>query len=253
MQSVTVSFAMKIIKLDAIDSTNTFLKEHLRKHSHSKAVCIWAKEQYAGRGQMGNTWDSESNKNLTFSFFTPLPDHIQKSVFVLNMLVSLSIIDVLKSFDINNTYVKWPNDIMAVNKKIGGILVENCVHSNGSIATVVGIGLNVNQTNFTDLPKASSIKNICNQEMDIESILEKFLVRLQSKISNYFKVDFASLKKDYEDVLFKKGKVSTFKTLDQNLFLGIIRGINNEGKLLLELEEGVRVATYDIKEVQLMY
>ncbi len=244
---------MKIIKVDAIDSTNTFLKDLLRKDLDPKSTCIWAKQQLAGRGQMGNSWQSEPYKNLTFSIFTPLPKEIQAAPFVLNMLVSLSILDTLVFFGIKNPQVKWPNDIMAVSKKVGGILIENCIKRDGTTASVIGVGLNVNQTNFENLPKASSLKKITQHVFSIEDILNHFLSVFQNKVKNYTSDDFAELKTTYESFLFRKRKVSTFKTLSEQLVLGIINGVTNEGKLLLELEDGVRMATYDVKEIQLMY
>ena len=244
---------MKIIKVDAIDSTNTFLKDFLRKDSHKEAVCIWAKHQYAGRGQMGNVWNSEVGKNLTFSFFHPLTKNTSQNPFILNMLVSLSIWDTLIHFETPFLKIKWPNDIMSVSRKIGGILIENCFQKDGSQAYVIGIGINVNQTNFDHLPKASSLQNITNSIYDIESLLITFLKSFENKIKNVTTDDFETIKNQYESLLFKKGKVSTFKNLDGSLFLGIIKGITNSGKLILELEDGVRLETYDIKEIQLMY
>jgi len=121
------------------------------------------------------------------------------------------------------------------------------------LASIIGIGLNVNQINFDMLPKASSLKTISGTSYELEVLLHKILSRFQNKIKNYFNTDFKALKQDYTNVLFRKRKVSTFKTPSQQIFLGIITDITDEGKLLLELEDGIRIATYDIKEIQLMY
>ncbi len=244
---------MKIIKVDAIDSTNTFLKDLLRKDSQKESICIWAKHQYAGRGQMGNSWNSESGKNLTFSFYCALPQFIQENPFILNKLVSLSIINSLAHFGIDKAQIKWPNDIMADNKKLGGILIENCFHKNGTQSSIVGIGINVNQTNFDHLPKANSLKNISSKTYDLEELLHIFLKYFENKIKNLTIDDLNMLKSQYESLLFKKDKVSTFKRIDTSLFLGIIKGTTTSGKLILELEDGVRLESYDIKEIQLMY
>ena len=161
---------MKLIKLDAIDSTNDFLKGLSTNQLMENFTVVTAESQTHGKGQMGASWLSEPSKNLVMSILVRdfVTDIYQ--IFDINTLVSVSIIKVLKDFAIPELSIKWPNDIMSYDKKIGGILIENSVKSDGTISSIVGLGLNVNQTNFEHLPKASSLASICKTIFDKESL-----------------------------------------------------------------------------------
>ena len=115
---------MKIIKLDAINSTNDYIKELLKNKSIKKNHIVYSYNQTNGKGQRGNVWYSEPDKNLAFSLFLISPTVNLKNQFIINILISLFIIDFLDYFKIPNLSIKWPNDIMSGNKKICGILNE---------------------------------------------------------------------------------------------------------------------------------
>ena len=146
---------MNVIKLDAIDSTNEFLKRFLNEQNVENYTVITAENQTKGKGQMGAVWESETGKNLIMSIL--IKDFITdiNQIFNLNCIVSLSVIQVLQQYSIPKLSIKWPNDIMSDTKKIGGILIENSIKNDGTIFSVVGLGLNCNQTNFEHLPRAS--------------------------------------------------------------------------------------------------
>ena len=154
---------MRLVKLDAIDSTNDFLKDLIRQQDVENFTVISAENQTKGKGQMGAVWNSEQGKNLIMSVL--IKDFLSdpKDVFNLNIVISLAVIRSLEQLNIPKLSIKWPNDIMADNKKIGGILIENSFKSDQTIASIVGIGLNVNQTHFENLPQASSLALICSK------------------------------------------------------------------------------------------
>lgn len=115
---------MKLIKLNAIDSTNEYIKKN-KDVFYQNELCVFTFNQTNGNGQRGNKWISEPGQNICISFlFRDLNINI-KDQFKLNMLVSLKIIKILRNFKINNLKIKWPNDILADNKKICGILIES--------------------------------------------------------------------------------------------------------------------------------
>src|SRR5690606_23453831 len=130
-----------LIKLDAIDSTNDFLKALSSQNELDNFTVVTAENQTKGRGQMGAKWESESGKNLIMSVL--VKDFVcdNEQIFNVNIIVSLAVIETLKSLHIPGLSVKWPNDIMSYNKKIGGILIENTIKSDGRIVSVVGLGL----------------------------------------------------------------------------------------------------------------
>ena len=162
---------MKLIKLDAIDSTNEFLKGLSNRQEIQNFTVVTAQTQLKGKGQMGSKWDSQSGKNLIMSVLVKDFLFDNETVFNLNVVISLAVIRSLKNYNIPELSVKWPNDIMSANKKIGGILIENSIKGDGTITSIVGLGLNVNQTEFENLPRASSLALICNANFDKEEIL----------------------------------------------------------------------------------
>lgn len=244
---------ISLIKVNAIGSTNDFLKNLVREKKNTSPTCVWAKNQFYGRGQMGATWESESGKNLTFSIFIPALKYVCTPTIALNFITSYCIYNELKKLKLPQLYIKWPNDIVSVNKKIGGILIENTYRNKTITGSIVGIGLNVNQTKFKNLPKASSIKTILEKEIDLEVLLNDILTSFEKLISNYESSQFSKVKLEYENFLFRKGKASTFVKTDGTVkFTGIIQGVTNEGKLIIE-EEDQLIKKYNLKEITLLY
>ena len=242
---------MKLIKLDAIDSTNEFLKGLSNKQELENFTVVTAENQTKGKGQMGAVWASEAGKNLILSVLVKdfLSDICQ--IYNLNIIVSLAVIEALESYKIPDLSIKWPNDIMSYNKKIGGILIENSIKSDGSIVSIVGLGLNVNQTNFENLPKASSLAVICNAKFDKEDLLFTIIDTLEQKIK-LWKYQSDVLWQDYSDKLFKKGIPMPFSDVNNKNFMGIIQGISAMGKLEILLEDD-SISEFDIKEIQMLY
>ncbi|SEF89052.1 biotin--[acetyl-CoA-carboxylase] ligase [Flavobacterium urumqiense] len=242
---------MKLIKLDAIDSTNEFLKGLSNKQVLENFTVVTAENQTKGKGQMGAIWASEAGKNLILSVLVKdfLSDICQ--IYNLNIIVSLAVIDALKLYKIPNLSIKWPNDIMSYNKKIGGILIENSIKSDGSIVSIVGLGLNVNQTNFENLPKASSLAVISHAKFDKEDLLFTIIDNLEQKIK-LWKHQSDLLWLDYSNKLFKKGIPMPFSNLNNQNFMGIIQGISSIGKLEILLEDD-SISEFDIKEIQMLY
>jgi BirA family biotin operon repressor/biotin-[acetyl-CoA-carboxylase] ligase len=242
---------MKLIKLDAIDSTNDFLKGMSAKQELENYTVVTAENQTKGKGQMGSFWVSEPSKNLIMSVLvTDFVTDINQ-IFNINIVVSVSIIQVLQDLNIPELSIKWPNDIMSYNKKIGGILIENSIKSDGSINSIVGLGLNVNQMNFENLPKASSLAVICNSTFDKEEILLKIIENLEQNIDLWFHNSdyFWSF---YTNTLFKKGIPMPFEDQNQQNFMGIIQGVSPIGKLEILLEDD-SISEFDIKEIQMLY
>lgn len=242
---------MKLIKLDAIDSTNEFLKGLSNKQELENFTVVTAENQTKGKGQMGAVWASEAGKNLILSVLVKdfLSDIYQ--IYNLNIIVSLAVIDALECYKIPDLSIKWPNDIMSYNKKIGGILIENSIKSDGSIVSIVGLGLNVNQTNFENLPKASSLAVISNAKFDKEDILFTIIDNLEQKIK-LWKYQSDVLWQDYSNKLFKKGIPMPFSNLNNQNFMGIIQGISSIGRLEILLEDD-SISEFDIKEIQMLY
>ncbi|AOW11460.1 biotin--[acetyl-CoA-carboxylase] ligase [Flavobacterium gilvum] len=242
---------MKLIKLDAIDSTNEFLKGLSNKEEVQNFTVVTAENQLKGKGQMGAKWDSESGKNLIMSVLVKDFLFDNEAVFNLNVVVSLAVIRTLKKYSIPELSVKWPNDIMSANKKIGGILIENSIKGSGAIRSVVGLGLNVNQLQFENLPRASSLAVICDTLFDKEEILFGIVEEIEQMIAKYNAVAF-DLWEEYTGELFKIGVPAAFSDENQDNFMGIIKGVSSVGKLQILLEDD-SICEYNLKEVQMLY
>jgi BirA family biotin operon repressor/biotin-[acetyl-CoA-carboxylase] ligase len=214
---------------------------------------VWALDQTRGRGQMGTVWNSQPGKNLTVSIYKDISWLGISNHFFISILVSLALIQTLNELMIINLKIKWPNDILSDNKKIGGILIENIIKNNQLKASIIGIGLNVNQTEFDNLPQASSLINITGRIFSLDEILERVLSNLKA---SFLKLQedhaFDELKKDYDNTLFRLNKPSTFKDKNNNLFAGYIYGTDRHGNLLVLLENKV-IRSFGFKEITLMY
>ena len=242
---------MHIIKLNAIDSTNSFLKEMISKEIVVDYTVVVAEHQTNGRGQMGTIWDSDKGKNLMFSLFKDLNMHVVEFPFYISMAISLAILKTLKALNIPDLRIKWPNDILSADKKVCGILIENVI-KNRLNSTIIGIGVNVNQTKFVNLPKASSLKNITGVHYNLDEILNSIITNTKYYSSLLQEEQYDAVKNEYEASLFRKNKPSTFKNAKGELFSGFIKGVTKYGKLQVILEDEV-VKKFDLKEITLLY
>lgn len=243
---------MKIIKLDAIDSTNTFLREMSYNNQVENFTIVIAKNQVNGRGQMNAVWESENGKNLTFSILLKLDQVTITNQFYISKVVSLAIYDVLDTLLTIKISIKWPNDILAEGKKICGILIENSVKKTMIHQSIVGIGLNVNQEVFKNLPNATSMKLISKENYDLDFVLENFVDSIKKYISILDKNDFQEIDKLYLNRLYKIGIPSMFKNmLNNTVFMGKILGVSNQGQLNIELEDET-VSQFNLKEIEFL-
>lgn len=242
---------MKLIKLNAIDSTNDFLKAlHVAENLESYTA-VTAESQTKGKGQRGAVWNSQEGKNLIVSVLVTDFKSSNEHLFDISVITALAVTSVLEDLNIPELSIKWPNDIMSGTKKVGGILIENSLKSDGSIHSIIGIGINVNQKNFDNLPKASSLALICQKEFD-KSILPELIVSNIKNLVESWTADSKNAWKTYHEKLFRKGIPTAFKTKDDLTFMGIIVGVELNGTLKVKLEND-SFSTFDIREIQMLY
>ena len=239
---------MQIIKLNAIDSTNRYLADYVSNIPLKDYAVVMAQYQSAGQGQRGSNWQSEKGKNLIISI---LKKNIKTKVqyqFEINMRVSMAILISLKTFGIPNLSVKWPNDILSDNKKISGVLIQLLTKKQKINQAIIGIGVNVNQTHFNNLPQASSMKSITGTAFDIEALTTELMTQLK----HYFDVtNTDKLMTEYESVLFRKNKPSTFVNIQGVSFVGTIQGVSKRGMLRVKSEKVIE--EFDLKSIQMIY
>ena len=241
---------MRIIKINATNSTNSFLKELAQNSSLDEITVAVTNNQTSGRGQMNNSWISEPYKNLTFSLFTTLKKVKVEHQAYLNFAVSLAIYDVLLEYDVPNLYIKWPNDIMSGKKKICGILIENTFSHSRIKNTIIGIGLNVNQEKFhKNLTNASSLKIILKKSIELEALMNTIINHINLKISCVELKNFNQIYNRYHQALYNKGIPTAFLNQKTNqLFMGIINGVSSKGNLQIRLEDD-SICEFGLKEI----
>ncbi|MEH6406884.1 MAG: biotin--[acetyl-CoA-carboxylase] ligase [Leeuwenhoekiella sp.] len=243
---------MHIVKLNAIGSTNTYLREFCRNLNVIEDILVSAREQTAGKGQMGTFWESEAGKNLTFSVFKKVRILPVGQQFFITMATSLAIYEMLHSLGVEKVSVKWPNDILAGKEKICGVLIDSVIKNGRLDAVIIGVGLNVNQTNFTRAPRATSIKLQKNEETDLDNLLDELIKQFYKYVDLLTEGEFDVLKSSYEEKLFRKGIPSSFRNADDSVFNGIIQGVTNTGNLIVLLEDD-SLAEYGTKQIELLY
>ena len=248
-----MNMKMNIIKLESVDSTNHYLKRLCNSEEKlPNFLTIWTPNQTNGVGQYGSKWFVEPYKNLTFSVLVCHKNFLIENYFWLNMIVSLAVNNVLESLKIPQISIKWPNDILSGKFKIGGILIENIIRNTKIEKSIIGIGLNVNQLNFNELYRASSLQKITKKEFNLEFLLKEILKQLQEQFSGIETSSFEKIYSLYERKLFQKDKVSAFRPKEGTDFSGIIRQVLPSGELVVEMENN-QTKAYSLKEIQLLY
>jgi BirA family biotin operon repressor/biotin-[acetyl-CoA-carboxylase] ligase len=236
----------KITLLDSVDSTNNFAANLLKEQNAVHGQVILAEEQTNGRGQRGASWSSEGGLNLLMSVVLMHDNMAATNHFGLTIISSLSIIDLLKAQNIN-AKIKWPNDIYVGDEKICGILIENQIRNGNIQSSVVGIGINVNQTDFQGLP-ATSINLQKGNFMAIKDLMFSLCNTLEKKYLQMKNGEILNLRSEYHDHLYLLNQLSLFE--DENAtFQGKINGVTEEGLLLVE-KMNRELCSYDLKQIK---
>lgn len=244
----TLFIGKNLIELEKIDSTNNYAKNLLAKERPAEGTLIIANEQYSGRGQMGNVWQTDSGMNLTLSIVL-YPDFLEADKqFFLSMAISLGVKDFCESVLNDEVKIKWPNDIYYHDSKLGGILIENTISGSRLSSSVIGIGINVNQKEFDpSLSNPTSLSLISNEAYKLPklteqlcSFIEKYYLQLRQQHYNF-------LDKGYMVSLYRYQQTHEFKKGNQ-VFKGEINGVAKDGKLLIH--SGGKELRFAFKEVE---
>lgn len=243
---------MKIIKLNAIGSTNSYLINLSKSVKLEDLTFVVTDEQTKGRGQQGAVWESIPQQSLLFSVFKRFENLSISNISSIAFAVSIGIENALKVLNIPKTAIKWPNDIMSQSKKVAGILIENQIKQGNVISSIIGIGLNVNEASFKDLPQATSLLLETGIKYDLKKVLDIIIKELVLQLNKLENRDFKELKSTYESSLFRKEMISVFETPSGYRFNGIIKGVNDLGQIVIENEDEKRI-NFQLKEIKLLF
>ncbi len=236
-----------IIFFDMLDSTNDYAKALLKTEKPENFTIVHTLFQTKGRGQRGNAWISGIGLNLTATWIHYPFELKLKDVFFLNMWIALSLHDALSDMlPIHHSIkIKWPNDIYVDGKKIAGILIENTIERDYISESVIGIGVNVNVTEFPNLDRATSMRILTEKSFDIEKVLLKIheCFILKSYLINQKKL----IKSLYLKHLFQVNEERTYQT-SQGIISGKIVDCTENG--LLVIQSNNQDFYFDLKQIQ---
>jgi len=239
-------FEPNFIWLDRVDSTNSYCMK-LAENGDPEGLVVAAYFQEQGRGQRGNTWESERGKNLTFSLLLRPTFMRVEEQFSISKMIALSICDWLKSKKIK-PLIKWPNDIYVGDKKIAGILIENSFSSPILDISIIGIGLNLNQTFFSpEIPNPTSLLLLTGMSHRPENVLSELIMSIQTRYLQLKNGLKEKVSDDYLKSLYRFQILSNYSSID-GPFKAKIIGVKPLGELILETENGQQ-KSFGFKEI----
>ncbi|MBE6195071.1 MAG: biotin--[acetyl-CoA-carboxylase] ligase [Rikenellaceae bacterium] len=253
-------------------SITSSTNDDARDEKYREGDVVWADFQTAGRGQRGHEWHSRKGENLTFSVvleptFVPIAEQ-----FSVSEVVALSLVDMLAEYGID-AKIKWTNDIYVGDRKLVGILIEHSLAATTLRRTIVGIGININQTEFDSaIPNPVSMAQLLGRKLNSEEVLQRFLAHLQCNYNALREIkneeleiknsdncqlsivncqlnNDCALHKRYNELLYRLNEWHTYALPTGERFQAAIRGTEPSGALKLEDKSG-KITDYLFKEVE---
>ncbi len=244
----TLFTGQRLIFVPECQSTNSLMLDLTSKSALPEGTVVITSNQFAGRGQRGNTWQSTAGMNLTFSVLLRPSFLSVKNKFALTITTSLSIFDFLQEKKLPDVKIKWPNDILVGRKKICGMLIENSIQGEMINQSIVGIGLNINQTEFP-VSTATSLSIVCERNFDLNEELNLLLEKLEKRYLQLRSGRQAELKIEYLQNLLGLNQTQKFISYAQE-FEGVIKMVSDSGELIVEIN-GTKKA-FSLKEISFL-
>jgi BirA family biotin operon repressor/biotin-[acetyl-CoA-carboxylase] ligase len=235
--------------LERIHSTNDYAKSLLKQHvKTADGTVIIADLQEQGRGQYGNSWNSAAGKNLTFSIIY-YPKFLKASEqFLLSQTICVGLVGCIKAKISHHVFIKWPNDIVIERKKVCGILIENTITHETLNESIIGIGMNVNQTEFSEnIQHATSLKLITEHDFNLDDLLIELLICIEKYYLKLMRGETDFIREQYLENLFQSKITADYK-INNNIEKGIIEGVNKLGQL--ELSVNGKLKLFNNKEFE---
>jgi len=232
-----------LIELLSIDSTNMYAMAQIHEGIAVSGSCYRADYQTKGKGQQAKIWGSEPGQNLLCSYVLGIK-HLKEAGIVPNSLnlqqqfglsvaISLGLTDYFSKIAGFDTKIKWPNDLYWHDRKAGGILIENIVRGSDWNWSVIGIGVNINQTSFSpDLPNPVSLKQITGKDSNVNEQLKELSEWINKRMEEWVTGNFEAMLATYNKRLYKNGKEVKFKNNNIS-FTGTVLGVNALGQLII--------------------
>lgn len=234
-----------------VDSTNSAATRLLAKSNPTEGTVLYADQQLAGRGQIGSQWQSPFGQNLLFSVILYPKFLLATQQFKLHQVVSLALYETLHPLlpHSDALRVKWPNDLYYNDQKMGGILIENSLKGTSIQHTIIGIGLNVNQTDFSpELTRATSLQIATGNTHDLTALLGTLCQQLERHYLALKNQRYQALETAYLQHLYRYQTWCSFRRKPSNQpFRGKIIGVSPTG--LLQVQTATGVELFDLKGI----
>lgn len=222
------------IKLNSVESTNNYAMQKVKIGSTNHGTAYFAYEQTSGKGQYDKHWLSGKGENIILSIVLEPENFSITRKFHLNVISALAVKDLFNKYTTDIIKIKWPNDIYWCDRKAAGILIENIVRGDKIRYSVAGMGININQTNFSEgLKNPVSLKQITGKDYDVLKLAEELCLMLNEKYIQLLNGCFEDLMNEYNNNLYKKNAVVKFKK-DAALFEARVIAVDNKGRLIIE-------------------
>jgi BirA family biotin operon repressor/biotin-[acetyl-CoA-carboxylase] ligase len=256
-------------RFDELPSTNDYARDLLAKSRPAEGTVVRADSQSAGRGQFGSKWMTEPGVNLTLSVIL-YPNWLKiTDQFRLSEAVALALLDTVNRLPstVNRqpstvyrlpstvyrlpSTIKWPNDIYLGDRKTAGILIQNTLTGNHLETSIIGIGLNVNQTAFPpEIPNATSLALATGRTFDLEAVADTLFECLERRYLQLKAGQTEVLRAEYREHLLGLGVLRNFARPDGSVFSGIIQGVQEDGRLEILGSNGLEL--FDVKAIQML-
>jgi len=242
---------LKFVSLSEVDSTNNYIANLVRLHAISQTTIVSADYQSEGRGQRATKWQSAKAQNALFSIYLSWTNLKIADQFLISMLAALAVQEVLQEQVSAKVSIKWPNDLFIENKKIGGILIESDLSGQSVSSSIIGIGINVNQTQFDTQLSATSLKLETGQIHDRQGLIRKIAQRLTSMcLALSDDPDaFNKVKQKYTAKLYSLNNKVRVRITSSNQDLTIKPLDVSRTGLLLAVDEQNKLHSFDIKDI----
>jgi len=232
-----------------LESTNLYALNILSKSNPTEGTAISTYNQLKGRGQIGSKWESQPNKNISISIIL-YPTFLKaRDGFMLNQAISVAVWEFMSQYIESSVQIKWPNDLYIHDLKIAGMLIQNAVQGQHLQSSIVGIGININQVDFSKaVPNPTSLTMETNKVFDLDELSASLFDHVER---NYFLLKNGHLKniqETYLRTLYRLNTKSRFTRSDGVSFDGIIRGTTSGGKIKIEDERG-DIQQFNLKEI----
>jgi BirA family transcriptional regulator, biotin operon repressor / biotin---[acetyl-CoA-carboxylase] ligase len=233
------------VQLDEVESSNNYATGQVQARLAEHGATWFAHHQTAGKGQRGKSWQMEAGANIILSTVLEPKQVTRSQLFFISAIAALAAYNLFSRYALDETKIKWPNDIYWRDRKAGGILIENFFKGNDLQFSIIGIGININQGTFpSNLDNAVSLKQITGKSFDCIALAKELCNYLEYWWQQLDIENFDEILRQYNEALYKLNQKVQFKK-DSAILEATVRGVNATGKLIVDTGQEAEITHGD--------